>query len=45
LSQTVVFVDLGGFDEHPQFWIAPDWWVKDSIFKAHPLAIHDFCQL
>jgi hypothetical protein len=28
-----VFVDLGGFDEHPRFWIAPDWWVKDNIFK------------
>ncbi len=30
-----VFVDLGGFDEHPRFWIAPDWWVKDNIFKVH----------
>ena len=30
-----VFVDLGGFDEHPRFWIAPDWWVKDNIFKEH----------
>ena len=29
------FVDLGGFDEHPRFWIAPDWWVKDNIFKVH----------
>lgn len=30
-----VFVDLGSFDEHPRFWIAPDWWIKDDIYKAH----------
>lgn len=30
-----VFVDLGGLDEHPRFWIAPDWWIKDNIFNAH----------
>jgi hypothetical protein len=29
------FVDLGSFDEHPRFWIAPDWWIKDDIYKAH----------
>ncbi len=30
-----VFVDLGNFDEHPRFWIVPDWWIKDDIFKSH----------
>lgn len=23
-----VFVDLGSIDEHPRFWIVPDWWIK-----------------
>ncbi len=30
-----VFVDLGSLDAHPRFWIVPDWWIKDDIFKAH----------
>jgi hypothetical protein len=29
------FVDLGNFEDHPRFWIAPDWWIKDDIYKAH----------
>ena len=29
------FVDLGSLDEHPRFWIMPDWWTKDDIFRAH----------
>ena len=30
-----VFVDLGRNDEQPRFWIVPDWWIKDDIYKAH----------
>lgn len=30
-----VFVDLGGLDEHPRFWIVPDWWIKNDIYTAH----------
>ncbi len=30
-----VFVDLGSLDEHPRYWIVPDWWIKDNIYKAH----------
>jgi Holliday junction resolvase-like predicted endonuclease len=30
-----VFVDLGDLDAHPRFWIVPDWWIKDDIYKAH----------
>jgi len=29
------FVDLGSLDEHPRFWLVPDWWIKDNIYKAH----------
>jgi Holliday junction resolvase-like predicted endonuclease len=30
-----VFIDLGGTDEYPRYWILPDWWIKDDIYKAH----------
>ena len=30
-----VFVDLGISDEHPRYWIVPDWWIKNDIYKAH----------
>jgi hypothetical protein len=30
-----VFVDLGSLDEHPRYWIVPDWWIKDDIYKSH----------
>ena len=30
-----VFVDLGNFGNHPRFWIVPDWWIKNDIFKTH----------
>jgi len=30
-----VFVDLGNLDKYPQYWIVPDWWIKDDIYKAH----------
>lgn len=30
-----VYVDLGERDSAPRFWIVPDWWMRDNIFKAH----------
>ncbi|MHB9032931.1 MAG: hypothetical protein ACYC6L_07775 [Anaerolineae bacterium] len=29
------FVDLGGVDEHPRYWIVPDWWIRDNIYNTH----------
>ncbi|MFA7407391.1 MAG: hypothetical protein WCY93_06070 [Anaerolineaceae bacterium] len=30
-----VFVNLGNYDEHPKFWVVPDWWIKNNIYLAH----------
>lgn len=30
-----VFVDLGDLDAFPRYWVAPDWWIKDDIYKVH----------
>jgi hypothetical protein len=30
-----VFVDLGGRDSPPQYWIVPDWWIRNDIYQAH----------
>lgn len=30
-----VFVDLGPADGHPRYWIAPEWWVRNDIYRAH----------
>lgn len=30
-----VFVDIGNQDSAPQYWIAPGWWVRNDIYKAH----------
>ena len=30
-----VFVDLGDLDTFPRYWIVPDWWIKDDIYKTH----------
>jgi hypothetical protein len=37
LEETVfwVFVDLGGKESAPRYWIAPDWWVPNDIDQAH----------
>ncbi len=29
------FVDLGGLDAAPRYWIAPDWWIRNDIYKTH----------
>jgi hypothetical protein len=30
-----VFVDLGDLDAPPRYWVAPDWWVRDDIYRTH----------
>jgi hypothetical protein len=30
-----VFVDLGVLKASPQYWVVPDWWIRDNIYKAH----------
>jgi Holliday junction resolvase-like predicted endonuclease len=30
-----VFVDLGDVATSPRYWIAPDWWIRNDIDKAH----------
>jgi hypothetical protein len=30
-----IFVDLGGVNECPRFWIVPDYWIRDNIYKTH----------
>jgi hypothetical protein len=30
-----VFVDLGDKTEYPRYWIVPEWWIKDNIYRTH----------
>ncbi|HPU04986.1 MAG: hypothetical protein WBH86_07140 [Thermogutta sp.] len=30
-----VFVDLGDINSSPRYWIVPEWWIKDDIYKSH----------
>lgn len=30
-----VFVDLGNTNTYPRYWIVPEWWIKDNIYKTH----------
>jgi hypothetical protein len=30
-----VFVDLGEPNVVPRYWIVPDWWIRNNIYKAH----------
>jgi hypothetical protein len=30
-----VFVDLGYTNTYPRYWIMPEWWIKDNIYKTH----------
>jgi hypothetical protein len=30
-----VFVDLGDTNTYPRYWIVPEWWIKDNIYKTH----------
>ena len=28
-------MDLGAVGKGPQYWIVPDWWMRNDIFEAH----------
>ena len=30
-----VFVDLGDLDASPRYWVVPDWWIRDNIYRTH----------
>jgi hypothetical protein len=30
-----VFVDLGDLDTSPRYWVVPDWWIRNDIYKTH----------
>lgn len=30
-----VFVDLGELNTTPRYWIVPDWWIRDNIYRTH----------
>jgi len=30
-----VFVDLAELNTAPRYWIVPDWWIRNDIYKAH----------
>lgn len=30
-----VFVDLGDLSAPPRYWVTPDWWIRDNIYKTH----------
>ena len=30
-----VFVDLGDLDTSPRYWVVPDWWIRNDIYKSH----------
>ena len=31
----LVFVDLGGDTGVPRYWVVPDWWMRNDIYRAH----------
>jgi hypothetical protein len=30
-----VFVGLGDLDAFPRYWVVPDWWIRDNIYRTH----------
>lgn len=30
-----MFVDLGDTYTSPRYWVVPDWWIKNDIYKTH----------
>jgi hypothetical protein len=30
-----VFVELGDVQTSPRYWIVPDWWIRNDIYRAH----------
>jgi hypothetical protein len=35
LTEFWVFVDLGDLDTVPRYWVVPDWWIRNDIYKTH----------
>jgi len=35
-----VFVDLGDQETFPRYWVIPDWWIKNDIYKAHQVYLN-----
>jgi len=36
LSETVfwIFVSLGDIDAAPRYWVVPDWWIRNDIYRT-----------
>jgi len=30
-----IFVDLGDLNASPRYWVVPNWWIRNDIYKAH----------
>jgi len=30
-----VLVDLGDVNVSPRYWVVPDWWMRDNIYRSH----------
>jgi Holliday junction resolvase-like predicted endonuclease len=30
-----ILVDIGNSEEHPEYWIIPEWWISNDIYKTH----------
>ena len=30
-----VFVDLGDLNASPRYWVVPDWWIRNDIYRTH----------
>ena len=30
-----VFVDLGDLNASPRYWVVPDWWIRNNIYRTH----------
>ena len=30
-----IFVDLNDLGASPRYWVVPDWWIRDNIYKTH----------
>lgn len=34
-SRFWIFVDIGDYEKYPEFWIVPEWWIKNDIYKTN----------
>lgn len=30
-----ILVDLGDWETAPRYWVVPDWWMRNDIYRAH----------